>query len=73
MCTKHMRKFSDEERERIHEELVQTGRDLLLKFGPAKTTVKDITDPSWHRKTDVLPVFRGEIRSLCGDLGTRIR
>lgn len=40
-----MRKFSDEERARIHEELIQTGRELLVKFGPTKTTVKDITDP----------------------------
>jgi len=40
-----MRKFSDEERERIHEELIQTARDLLVTYGPGKTTVKDITDP----------------------------
>lgn len=40
-----MRKFSDEERERIREKLLETGRELLLKYGPAKTTVKDITEP----------------------------
>ncbi|GGL67188.1 TetR/AcrR family transcriptional regulator [Halocalculus aciditolerans] len=40
-----MRKFSDEERDRIHEELIQTGRELLVTYGPAKTTLKDITDP----------------------------
>ncbi|WP_227379684.1 TetR/AcrR family transcriptional regulator [Haladaptatus halobius] len=40
-----MRKFSDDERDRIHEELIQTGRELLVTYGPAKTTVKDITDP----------------------------
>lgn len=40
-----MRKFSEEERDRIHEELIQTGRELLVTYGPAKTTVKDITDP----------------------------
>lgn len=40
-----MRTFSDEERERIREELIQTGRELLLTYGPKKTTVKDITEP----------------------------
>lgn len=37
--------FSDEERERIREQLIQNGRELLLTYGPKKTTVKDITDP----------------------------
>ncbi|ELY92254.1 TetR/AcrR family transcriptional regulator [Natrialba taiwanensis] len=40
-----MRTFSDEEREQIREQLIQTGRDLLLTYGPTKTTVKDITEP----------------------------
>jgi AcrR family transcriptional regulator len=40
-----MRKFSDEEREEIREKLIETGRELLLTFGPDKTTVKDITEP----------------------------
>ncbi|WP_436344335.1 TetR/AcrR family transcriptional regulator [Natronorubrum sp. FCH18a] len=40
-----MRKFSEEERDRIREQLIQTGRELLLTYGPAKTTVKDITEP----------------------------
>ncbi|MFC6763830.1 TetR/AcrR family transcriptional regulator [Natrinema soli] len=40
-----MRKFSDEDRERIRAELLETARELLLKYGPAKTTVKDITEP----------------------------
>lgn len=40
-----MRKFSDEERARIREDLIETGRDLLVKYGPNKTTVNDITDP----------------------------
>ncbi|ELZ22274.1 transcriptional regulator [Halosimplex carlsbadense 2-9-1] len=40
-----MRKFSDEERERIQVELIQTAQELLVTYGPAKTTVKDITDP----------------------------
>ena len=41
----NMRKFSDEDRERIHEDLIQTARELLVTHGPTKTTVKDITDP----------------------------
>jgi AcrR family transcriptional regulator len=40
-----MRGFSDDERDRIREELVETGRELLLTYGPKKTTVADITDP----------------------------
>lgn len=40
-----MHGFSDEERERIRKQLVETGRELLLTYGPEKTTVKDITDP----------------------------
>lgn len=40
-----MHGFSDEERDRIREQLVETGRELLLTYGPEKTTVKDITDP----------------------------
>ncbi|RQG99392.1 TetR/AcrR family transcriptional regulator [Natrarchaeobius oligotrophus] len=40
-----MKKFSDEERERIREQLVRTGRELVLTYGPEKTTVKDVTDP----------------------------
>lgn len=40
-----MRGFSDDERDRIREELVETGRDLLLRYGPEKTTVTDVTEP----------------------------
>lgn len=40
-----MRKFSDEERDRIREQLIRTGRERLVTYGPTKTTVKDITDP----------------------------
>lgn len=40
-----MRGFSDDERDRLREELVETGRDLLLQYGPEKTTVTDITEP----------------------------
>lgn len=41
----NMRGFSDEERDQIREELIQTGQELLIRYGPSKTTVKDITDP----------------------------
>lgn len=40
-----MHGFTDEERERIREELVETGRELLLTFGPRKTNVADVTAP----------------------------
>lgn len=40
-----MRGFSDEERERIREDLVETGRELLATFGPEKTNVADVTEP----------------------------
>jgi AcrR family transcriptional regulator len=40
-----MRGFSNEERDRIREQLIQTGRELVLTYGPQKTTVKDITEP----------------------------
>lgn len=40
-----MRGFSDEERERIREELVETGRELLAIYGPEKTNVADVTEP----------------------------
>ncbi len=40
-----MRGFSDEERARIREELIETGRELLVTYGPTKTTVEDITEP----------------------------
>ena len=40
-----MRGFSDDERERIREELIATGREMFLTFGPDKTNVSDITEP----------------------------
>jgi AcrR family transcriptional regulator len=52
-----MRKFSDEQRERIREELIETGRELLLTYGPDKTTVKDITDPAGIAKPTFYQFF----------------
>lgn len=40
-----MRGFSDDERERIREELIATGREMFLTLGPEKTNVADVTEP----------------------------
>jgi AcrR family transcriptional regulator len=40
-----MRGFDDTERARIEAELIETGRKLLLRYGPKKTNVADITEP----------------------------
>lgn len=40
----YMRKFSDEERTEIRENIVEIGRELFVTLGPKKTNVKDITD-----------------------------
>ncbi len=40
-----MRGFSDEERKRIENQLVETARQLFTIHGFQKTTVEDITDP----------------------------
>ena len=40
-----MRGFSDEERDRIREELQATGRELFAHYGLGKTTVAELTEP----------------------------
>ena len=40
-----MRGFSDAERDEIRETLVETGRELFIRYGPEKTNVADITEP----------------------------
>ena len=40
-----MHGFSDDERDEIREELVKTARELVVRYGPAKTNIDDITDP----------------------------
>jgi len=40
-----MQGFSDEERDRIKEDLIETGRELLRTYGPRKTNIEDVTDP----------------------------
>ncbi len=39
-----MRGFSDEERERIREDLMDAGRELFSTYGLQKTTIADLTD-----------------------------
>lgn len=39
-----MSNFTDEQREQITQALVEAGRELVLQYGPAKTTLADITD-----------------------------
>jgi AcrR family transcriptional regulator len=36
--------FTEEERERIREDLIQTGHELLVRYGPKKTTITDMTE-----------------------------
>lgn len=52
-----MRSFSDEERERIREQLIETGRERLVTFGPSKTTITDITDPAGIAKPTFYQFF----------------
>lgn len=40
-----MRGFSDEEREQIHERLLEVGLDQFSTYGPKKTTIADLTEP----------------------------
>ena len=39
-----MRGFSDEERDRIRAELLETGSELFAQFGLERTRIKDVTD-----------------------------
>lgn len=41
-----MRGFGDEERERIREQLRETGRELFARYGLEKTTIADLTGPA---------------------------
>jgi AcrR family transcriptional regulator len=40
------REFTDAERERIREQLRETGRDLFARYGLVKTTIADLTGPA---------------------------
>jgi AcrR family transcriptional regulator len=39
-----MKGFTDDQRERIREDLLEAGRDLFARYGLGKTTVADLTD-----------------------------
>lgn len=58
-----MRGFSDEERARIREELLATGREQFFRYGPERTRVKDITDPVGIAKPTFYQFFdsKGEL------------
>lgn len=49
--------FTEEERERIREQLIEIGRELLLQYGPKKTTVADITEPTGIAKPTFYQFF----------------
>ena len=40
-----MKGFSDSERDRIREDLIDTGTELFARYGLKKTTIADLTDP----------------------------
>ena len=40
-----MHKFDEDEKKRIRQELIETGRDLIRLHGPKKTNIEDITQP----------------------------
>ncbi|GKZ14106.1 MULTISPECIES: TetR/AcrR family transcriptional regulator [Haladaptatus] len=40
-----MKGFDDAERERIRDQLMETGTDLFARYGVKKTTISDLTDP----------------------------
>ena len=52
-----MNSFDDGERERIREDLVETGRERLLQYGPEKTTVADVTGPVGIAKSTFYQFF----------------
>ena len=58
-----MRGFSEEEREQIREELIQTGREQFLRYGPERTRVKDVTEPVGIAKPTFYQFFdsKGEL------------
>jgi len=78
-----MRKFSDDEREQIRADLLETARDLLLTYGPSKTTVKDITEPVgiakptfyqfFDAKSDLyVEIFEQELDGFAQTLGSEL-
>lgn len=58
-----MRGFSEEERAQIREDLITTGREQFLRYGPERTRVKDITEPVGIAKPTFYQFFnsKGEL------------
>lgn len=58
-----MRGFSDDERAQIRAELIEAGRDQILKYGPERTRVKDVTEPVGIAKPTFYQFFdsKGEL------------
>ena len=59
----NMRGFSEEERAQIREDLIMTGREQFLRYGPERTRVKDITEPVGIAKPTFYQFFdsKGEL------------
>lgn len=75
--------FSDDERERIREELIEVGREILLRYGPRKTNITDITEPVgiakgsfylfFDSKSDLyLEIMNREITAFIANLDSEI-
>ncbi len=62
-----MKGFSDEERERIREELINSGRELFIQYGLERTRIKDITEEvnigtsTFYQFFDSKEVLYGEV------------
>lgn len=58
-----MRGFSEEDRAQIRADLLQTGREQFLRYGPERTRVKDITEPVGIAKPTFYQFFdsKGEL------------
>lgn len=55
-----MHGFSDEERDRIREELIEVGREKILTYGLKKTNVEDITEPVGIAKSSFYLFFNSK-------------
>ena len=56
-----MKGFSDAERERIREQLIETARELLRMYGPKKTNIEDITEPAGIAKSTFYRFFDSKV------------
>jgi AcrR family transcriptional regulator len=51
------RAFSDEEKRQIQQTLLDTGRELFLRYGLKKTTIEDLTQPAGIAKSSFYTFF----------------